>query len=90
MSATDTKVPEVKKSDTITCDLHNPTRADRIIYDGIPGSMRQVVVGKGETKRGVTISKVIADELRARNKSKRDSDLVVRPQSTDAEESAAA
>lgn len=71
------------KSDTVTCDLFNPTRARRIIYDGIPGSMKQIVVASQTTKR-VTISRAIAEELRDRNRAKKNSDLVIKPVESEA------
>lgn len=70
----------------ITCNLYNPTRARRVIYDGIEGSDKQITIAPGETKRGVTISRTIAEELRDRNRAKKDSDLQVRPQTTEVEE----
>jgi hypothetical protein len=85
MAATETKAntpapAAEKKPDTVTCDLYNPTRARRIIYDGILGSMKQIVVASQDTKRGVTISRAIAEELRDRNRAKKNSDLVIKPQ----------
>lgn len=81
---------KIKKTETITCNLRNPTPARRIIHDGITvdsangtgGVQRQITVDPGATARGVTISKLIADELRERNRVKRDSDLVVLPVSS--------
>lgn len=83
----DVKTPPVdanKKSDILTCDLHNPTRARRIIYDGIPGSMKQIAIASGETKHGVTLSRGIAEELRDRNRVKKNSDLVIKPTQAEA------
>ena len=60
--------PKKELSATIRCDLYNPTRARRIVLDGIDGSMRQIMIGPGETRRGVTISRTIAEELRNRNR----------------------
>lgn len=82
-------------SKTITCNLHNPTRARRIIYDGITdefGRQKSITVEVGETKKNVTISREIAEELRDRNRAKKDSDLRIMPLTVDAvaEEPAAA
>lgn len=68
-------------SKTITCNLYNPTKARRVIYDGIEGG-KMITIESKETKRGVTISRAIAEELRDRNRAKKDSDLQVRPQTT--------
>lgn len=66
-------------------DLHNPTPAARIIHDGIDGSHKPIVIKSGETVRDVTISKMIADELRARVKPRgreRSDLLVMKPGTT--------
>jgi hypothetical protein len=86
---------ETKKTSTVTCDLYNPTPARRVIYDGITiegasghqSYQKSITVEPGETKRGVTISRLIAEELRDRNRAKRDSDLVIKPQTTEAADS---
>ncbi len=77
--AADTK-PATDKN-IVQCDLHNPTRARRILFDGIPGSQKQIFVARGETKRGVTISRAVFEELRDRNRAKKDSELQPKPMS---------
>jgi predicted ATP-grasp superfamily ATP-dependent carboligase len=64
---------------TITCNLHNPTTARRVIYDGIEGSRKSITVDAGETVHNVTISRRIAEEMRDRNRAKKDSDLQIKP-----------
>jgi hypothetical protein len=58
-------------------DISNPTKATRVIYDGIPGSMKAITVAPGGEKKGVQLSDAIAGELLERNRLKPDSDLVV-------------
>lgn len=91
---------EPKSQDTVTINLHNPTQARRVIYDGISveglqgqGSIQKsITVDAGATKENVTIHRSIVEELRQRNRDKRDSDLVVMPLTSKSktEESAAA
>ena len=69
----------------IKCDLHNPTRARRVIYDGIEGSMKEITVDPGATLRGVALHRAVAEELRDRNRVKKDSDLVIKPMSGEPE-----
>lgn len=52
----------------VRVDLHNPTPATRVIYDGIEGSQRVITVRPGETAKNVEISETIARELRGRTK----------------------
>lgn len=49
-------------------DIHNPTQARRVIYDGIKGSMKQVTIEAGETKMGVEVHEDIAAEMAERTK----------------------
>ena len=77
---------KTKSDDTITCNIKNSLPGARVIYDGIEGSQKQIHVAPGETKRNVTIHKSVADELRARNRAKRGSDLEVLPLSDDGNE----
>jgi hypothetical protein len=72
---------ETNKSATIKCDLYNPCRGIRVTYDGIEGSQAHISVAPGETKRGVTIARWIAEELRDQNRRKKDSTLVIKPMS---------
>ena len=75
-----------KRSDTVMVNLHNPTKAARVIHDGIvitegvpAGAIpmqKQIAIAPGETKKNVTLHRTIAEELRARNRAKKDSDLV--------------
>jgi hypothetical protein len=65
----------------VTVDLYNPTRARRVIFDGIPplgphGVMHSITVEVGETKKAVRITRQIEQELRDRNRVNRDSDLI--------------
>jgi len=66
----------VDEDDIVTVDLHNAVRGQRVIYAGIQGSMRQIVINAGDTKRKVRLHKSIEKELRDRNRLKKDSDLV--------------
>lgn len=86
---TTTKIADIAAKGTVVCDLYNPTRARRIIFDGIDGIMKPISVEAGETKRNVTISRHIAEELRDRNRVKKDSDLVPKQPSTEEDKSAA-
>jgi len=70
---------EKEKNPSIQCNIHNPNRGRRVIYDGIEGSQKSIVIEGGETKYNVTLSKRIAEELRDRNRAKPNSDLVVGP-----------
>jgi hypothetical protein len=62
-------------------DIHNPTQARRVIYDGIKGSMKQITIEAGETKLNVEVSEVIEKEMaeRTKNDGERKSDLLFRP-----------
>lgn len=79
-------------------DIHNPTRAARVIYDGIDhggGNQREIHIVPGATKLCVALSDDIAQELRNRTrgkdasgKSREDADLQltlsdVQPETTD-------
>jgi hypothetical protein len=66
----------VNPDSLITVDLHNPTRAQRVIYDGIPGSQRQIVINPNDTKHSVRLHRSIEKELRDRNRLKPNSDLI--------------
>lgn len=63
-------------------DITNPTKARRVIYDGIPSGenkkQKTITIDPGETKKDVALSERIVEELRARNKAVEDSDLIVR------------
>jgi hypothetical protein len=88
---TKSKTPATEPSKSIiTCDLHNPTPGRRIIFDGIEGSQKSIVVEAGDTKRGVTLHRSIAEELRDRNRAKKGSDLVIKPMSSETEDEKAA
>ena len=41
-------------------DIHNPTKAGRVIYDGVDGQQRKITVLPGETKHGVELAEHIA------------------------------
>ena len=86
-------------SETVTVDIKNPTRARRVIYDGINverahghgPAQKQITVEPGETKKNVTVHRSVVEEMRARNRAKKDSDLIITPArgETDEEKSAA-
>jgi len=63
--------------DIVTVDIFNPTRARRVIYDGIGENPKPIVIEVGETKKNVKVTRLIEQELRERNKIKKDSDLVL-------------
>jgi hypothetical protein len=78
--------PKEDANDTVTVDLHNPTRGRRIIYDGInvkngQGVVRQkaITVESGETVHNVVLHRDMVRELVEQNRRKQDSDLVPRP-----------
>jgi hypothetical protein len=64
-------------------DIHNPTQARRVIYDGIKGSMKQITIEAGETKLGCEVHEDIAKEMaeRTKNDGERKTDLLFRPAS---------
>ena len=70
-----------KTQDVLRCNLYNPTPGRRVIFDGIEKSMKAITIDSGDTKYNVTLSKAIAEELRDRNRVKKDSDLVIGPAS---------
>ena len=90
------KTETISGSDIVTCNLYNPTKGNRVIHDGITitegvpagalPTQKQIHVASGETKKNVKIHRTIAEELRARNKAKKDSDLVVKPVTSDEDE----
>lgn len=62
----------------LSYDIKNPTRARRVIYDGIPETMKCITVEpNGGEKKRVTLHADIVKELKQRNKDKPDSDLIV-------------
>ena len=66
-------------SNIIQCNIHNPNRGRRVIYDGIEGSQRPIVIDGFDTKYKVTIARWVAEELRDRNRIAPNSDLVIGP-----------
>lgn len=66
----------------VLCNLYNPTRGRRVIFDGLKG-MKAITIDSGDTKYNVTLSKQIIEELRDRNRIEKNSDLVPGP-ATDA------
>lgn len=61
-------------------DIKNPTRARRIIYDGIPdqqGGMRSITIESGGTVKNVALSSDIVKEMQERNKAQPNSDLII-------------
>jgi hypothetical protein len=60
-------------------DLVNPTRARRVINDGIAGSYQSYTIESGETKRNVELAEWVVKELRSRTKGrgKDKADLIV-------------
>jgi hypothetical protein len=76
------KQRQADTKDTQTVDLHNPTRARRIIHDGINEkgkAQKSITVEPGETKRNVVLHKDIIKELkdRTRPRGKDKADLIV-------------
>ncbi len=66
-----------KESDTVTVNLTNPTRARRVIFDGIPGSNRCITVESfGGTVKNVTLHRSIYKELRDANTAQANSELI--------------
>jgi hypothetical protein len=57
-------------------DIKNPTTGVRVIYDGIPESMKAITVAPGAEKKNVKLSDAVVSELAERNKAKPDSDLI--------------
>ncbi len=64
-------------------DIHNPTPAARVIYDGIiTGThQREYFIPAGETRSGVELAKDIAEELirRTQGVGRQDADLRLTP-----------
>lgn len=68
----------VKKPVHLSYDIRNPTPARRVIFDGIEGSMKAITVeGRGGEKKNVTLHADIVKELKQRNRTKENSDLIV-------------
>ena len=63
----------------VQCNLFNPTRGRRVIYAGIDDSRSAIVVDPGEIKYSVTISKMLAEELRDRTTDNPNADLILSP-----------
>lgn len=69
------------------CNVKNPTRAIRVIYDGFetkspgPGvprpDQKKYTIMPGEEKAGIELHETIVNELKARNEKKANSDLIV-------------
>lgn len=66
----------INPDDIVIVDLFNPTRARRIIFDGIGKMPKSIVVESGATKQNVRIHRMIETELVERNRVKKDSDLI--------------
>ena len=67
-------------------DIENPTKANRVIYNGIPkngkdGAQTAHMIPAGGKKFGIELTDEIADDLMARTKKKGtgDSDLLLTP-----------
>lgn len=56
---------------TMSYDIHNPTKARRVIYDGSK-DQKQVVIEPGDTKKAVPLADHILKQLKAR-----ENDLVI-------------
>lgn len=79
---------DVASKDVAMVDIHNPTSATRVIYDGITtehGRQNAITIVSGDTKKNVKLHRTIITELRDRNRAKKNSDLVVSAASADDE-----
>ena len=70
---------KIKEPNVLQCNLYNPTRGRRVIFDGIKDSMKAYTIDSGATKYNVTVSRQIIEELRDRNRIQQNSDLVPGP-----------
>jgi hypothetical protein len=47
-------------------DIHNPTKARRVIHDGIERSQKQISIEAGATKHGVELDDAVVKQLNDR------------------------
>ena len=74
--------PDASKSDTVMVDIRNPTRARRVIYDGIAdekGKQRCLTIERNSTKENVLVHRDVVREMAKRNRVRQDSDLIMTP-----------
>lgn len=70
---TQTKEPEIRDAGgksvrPLAVDLHNPTRARRVISTGLATGERHITLESGETRRNVAVAEWVAKELRSRTR----------------------
>ena len=66
--ASDDKIPQPAVSiKAVQVDLFNPTRALRILHDGLPGQ-KKVFIEPGQTLRNVSLGEHIVKDLKQRTK----------------------